>query len=84
MLSMNGKTPTFPSTPSFALSLSKGERRVFQRSVKDLGKLYAQTPMLIQHRLSQKPHLNKQALEAVNNKRLRLVTLIRVEPPSLV
>src|SRR2546425_4230748 len=33
-LSTNGKSPTTSSLPSFALSLSKGERRVFQHPAK--------------------------------------------------
>src|SRR5438094_1067497 len=33
-LSTNGKSPTTSSLPPFALSLSKGERRVFQHPVK--------------------------------------------------
>src|SRR5437773_4785701 len=33
-LSTNGKSPTILSPPPFALSLSKGERRVFQHPVK--------------------------------------------------
>src|SRR2546426_5687115 len=35
-LSTNGKSPTTSSLPPFALSLSKGERRVFQHPVKGL------------------------------------------------
>jgi len=33
-LSTNGKSPTIASLPPFALSLSKGERRVFQQPVR--------------------------------------------------
>src|SRR5438876_12400301 len=33
-LSTNGKSPTTSSLPPFALSLSKGERRVFQHPVR--------------------------------------------------
>src|SRR5205814_5978816 len=33
-LSTNGKSPTMTSLPPFALSWSKGERRVFQHSVR--------------------------------------------------
>src|SRR5207244_11170221 len=36
-LSTNGKSPTTSSLPPFALSLSKGERRVFQHPVRGLG-----------------------------------------------
>src|SRR5439155_2541516 len=35
-LSTNGKSPTIASLPPFALSLSKGERGVFQQPVKRL------------------------------------------------
>ena len=38
-LSTNGKSPTTSSLPPFALSLSKGERRVFQHPVKALHSL---------------------------------------------
>ena len=36
-LSTNGKSPTTSSLPPFALSLSKGERRVFQHPAKPWG-----------------------------------------------
>src|SRR2546426_7644595 len=35
-LSTNGKSPTIASLPPFALSLSKGERRVFQQPARGL------------------------------------------------
>src|SRR3989441_11374466 len=34
-LSTNGKSPTMASLPPFALSLSKGERKVFQHPAKE-------------------------------------------------
>src|SRR5438309_10370361 len=37
-LSTNGKSPTTSSLPPFALSLSKGERRVFQHPVRRGGR----------------------------------------------
>src|SRR5437867_235544 len=43
-LSTNGKSPTTSSLPPFALSLSKGERRVFQQPAK--GQRSAASPQL--------------------------------------
>src|SRR5436190_1294641 len=42
-LSTNGKSPTTLSLPPFALSLSKGERRVFQHPARQaLGEVYSE------------------------------------------
>src|SRR5438094_5770053 len=42
-LSTNGKSPTTSSLPPFALSLSKGERRVFQHPARQaLGEVYSE------------------------------------------
>src|SRR5437867_2641508 len=45
-LSTNGKSPTIASLPPFALSLSKGERRVFQQPV---NKVRSGFPRLSEH-----------------------------------